>query len=362
MRVTRRQALAHRMRVQQLDGRTRGLDAVAALDLGVQDTGPDGAPWALACRGADVHASTDLSEELVLAWTLRGAPHYYRRPEARQVAAATAPFSEADAAKRVFDASKPLRAAGIGVDDALAHVAAEMRDVVRAPTAKGDLSAALTGRLDEPYLRWCNPCQATHSYEQTFRLAALQAGLELQPGTSPPVLRRIRGWRGPAATVPDHLDVVRGAVRLLGPTTVKDVAGFLDAHLQDVKARWPDDAVPVTVDGGERWVLDEHEDALAEAEPDDEVRLLAPFDLFLQARDRELLVADPTRRKDLWRNLGRPGAVLRGPDVVGTWRPRAKGKVLGLAVDRWARVAEAPLVSAAERLAEFRGTRFAGWG
>ncbi len=65
-------------------------------------------------------ASSDLTADLVLAWTLRGAPHFYRRAEAAAVAAATAPRSEADAAKRIFDASKPLREAGVGADDALA--------------------------------------------------------------------------------------------------------------------------------------------------------------------------------------------------------------------------------------------------
>ena len=40
------------------------------------------------------------------------------------------------------------------------------------------------------------------------------------------------------------------------------------------------------------------------------MRLLGPFDPFLQARDREVVVPDPAHRKDLWRTLGRPGGVL----------------------------------------------------
>lgn len=48
--------------------------AVALLDYGVQDTGPDGAAWALAIRGADASPV-----DLIYAWTLRGAPHAYRR-------------------------------------------------------------------------------------------------------------------------------------------------------------------------------------------------------------------------------------------------------------------------------------------
>jgi len=90
---------------QELD-RGDGRHDAAVLDLGVQDTGPDGAAWALAIRGAAVPV-----EDLALAWTLRGAPHFYRRQEIAAVATATAPWSDADAAKRIFDAARPLKAA-----------------------------------------------------------------------------------------------------------------------------------------------------------------------------------------------------------------------------------------------------------
>ena len=61
-------------------------------------------------------------------------------------------------------------------------------------------------------------------------------------------------------------------------------------------------------------------------------RLLGPFDLFLQARDRSLLVDDPAHAKALWPTLGRPGAVLDRGELVGTWRPRKSGSAL--TVDR----------------------------
>ena len=61
-------------------------------------------------------------------------------PTCRQVAAAVEPFSDADAGKRIYDASKPLKAAGIGNLAALDAVAAAMRAVVTEPTVKGDVS------------------------------------------------------------------------------------------------------------------------------------------------------------------------------------------------------------------------------
>ncbi|MCV2491168.1 winged helix DNA-binding domain-containing protein [Geodermatophilus sp. YIM 151500] len=355
--VSRRQALGFRVRAQQLERTAGSLTDTAVLDLGVQDTGPDGGPWALALRGVD--AGPD--DELALAWTLRGAPHLYRRADLPAVAAATAPFSDADAGKRIFDAARPLAAAGIGNLAALDAVAAAMRAVVAAPMVKGEVSARLTAALDEPFLRYCRPCAAIHPYEMPFRLAALRAGLELEPGTSPPVLRPVPGF-APAREVPPRLDVVRGYLRLLGPARPVDVAGFLDAPVREVRARWPADAVEVRVDGEPRWVLAADADVLA-ADPPDVVRLLGPYDLFLQARDRSLLVADAAAAKTLWPVLGRPGGVLLGGEVAGTWRARKEGRAVRVSVQLWmppAAPARAALAEQAERLAAHRGLALAG--
>ena len=356
VQVTRDDILRYRVRAQQLDGSASGAEA-AVLDLGVQDTGPDGAPWALELRG-----DRPDEDDLVLAWTLRGAPHFYRRTEVAKVAAAVAPWSEADAAKRIFDASRPLREAGIPILEALDVIATEMREIVTRPTAKGELSRELTSRLDPPYLRFCRVCDATHAYEQPFRLSLLRAGLELEPGTSPPVARRIPGWRGPAARVPEHLDPVRAVLHLLGPATPKQVAAYVDSPVREVAAHWPEDLETVEVEGERRSMLAGDVPALAGGEPVDGVRLLGPFDLFLQGRDRETVVPDEAARKDLWRTLGRPGGLLDGHEVVGTWRPRSSGTRLRLAVTVWSG-ADRPAGTddAAERLAAFRGQAFAGY-
>jgi Winged helix DNA-binding domain len=355
VQISRANVLRFRVHAQELDARRARVDS-AILDLGVQDTGSGGAAWSLANRR---HRGDP--GELVLVWTLRGAPHYYRRADIAGVAAATAPFSEADAGKRVFDASKPLKAAGISTLEGLARIAQEMRDIVAEPTVKGDVSTELSRRLPAPYLRDCVPCAARHTYEQPFRLSALPAGLELEPGTSPPVLRRITGWRGAARRVPQHLDPIRGVLRFLGPATPKLVAGCLDAPVREIAARWPQDVEPVEVDGVRLDVLAADASALRHPPAADGVRLLGPFDLFLQGRDRELVVPDGAARKDLWRTLGRPGAVLDGHEVVGSWRPRASGRKLRLAVSIWS--GDQPprgLDEQAQRLADLRGQEFAG--
>jgi hypothetical protein len=357
MGITREQLLRFRHHEQRLAGDGPRGDA-PILDLGVQDTGgPKAARWALALRGCEPDDT-----DLVYAWTMRGAPHAYRRHEIAQVAAATAPYDEADAAKRIFDAARPLKQAGIPVVDALEHLAGHMRDIVAAPTVKGEVSTVLTVRLPAAYLRECRPCDAVHTYEQPFRLAALQAGLELVPDTSPPVLRRIDRWEGAATSVPDHLDPIRAVLHLLGPATPTLVAGYLDAPVRTVRRRWPQDTVVVMLDGASREVLTADDDALRDPPPTDGVRLLGAFDPWLQARDRELLVADAPRRKALWPTLGRPGAVLAGHEVVGTWRPRSSGATLQLLVEIWdGGELPAGIDDQAERLATHRGQRFGGY-
>jgi winged helix DNA-binding protein len=360
VRATRAQVLAFRARAQQLDREHGTLAATAVLDLGVQDTGPDGGRWALAVRGVE---TADLTpDDLVTVWSLRGAPHLYRRGDLPGVAAAVQPFSDDDAAKRIYDAAKPLRAAGIGIVEALDVIAARLRSVVTGPTVKGEVSARLTELSDPPYLRFCRPCDATHVYEMPFRLAALRAGLELQPGTSPPVLQPVAGLV-PAAAVPPHLDVVRGYLRLLGPATPQDVAGYLDAPVRDVKRHWPADVVEVGVDDRPGSLLAADADALAGAAPVPGARLLGPFDPFLQARDRGLLVSDPARAKALWPVLGRPGAVLLDGEVAGTWRPRQTSGRLRVLVDLWRPVDahdRAAVEEQVDRLARHRGVALAG--
>ena len=372
--MERTEALAYRIRAQQLDRAmaSRSFTDADILDFGVQDTGRDGASWALVNRGVPVASAGELEScpDLALAWTLRSAPHFYRRDELPDVLVATSPFSEQDAARRVINAGKPLQEAGIRTLDGLAEVATQMREVVTKPMVKGDVSTALTAKLAAPYLRYCGSCRATHSWEIPFRLGALYAGLELEPGTSPPVLRRIPGWPkrapGPAddpESAPQRLQPIRNYLRFLGPATPNHVAAFLDAPIAEIKAHWPEDAVQVSVDGRKGWLLSDHDKIDQVDRGAAGVRLLGGFDLFLQCKDRDLIVPDKSRHKQLWPVLGRPGAVLSGLELIGTWRPKAAGGTFTLRLDLWetnTKAVRERIEAEAERLAAHRGLTLAG--
>ena len=93
------------------------------------------------------------------------------------------------------------------------------------------------------------------------------------------------------------------------------------------------------------------------------LRLLGGFDLFLQGKDRDLIVPDAGKHKELWPVIGRPGAVLHGTEIVGTWRPRASSKQFTLRLSAWttlSKQARSQLELEAERLSAHRGLQLAG--
>src|SRR5215204_2244266 len=146
--MKRAQALAQRMHAQQLDRAeaARAITDAAIFDFGVQDTGRDGASWALANRGVPVRNAAELesSPDVALAWTLRAAPHYYRRTDLPDVLVATSPLSDRDAAKRVVGAGKARREAGMSAVAGRTQVATQLRQGVTRPVVKGEGSTQRT--------------------------------------------------------------------------------------------------------------------------------------------------------------------------------------------------------------------------
>ncbi|GAB2456444.1 winged helix DNA-binding domain-containing protein [Jatrophihabitans fulvus] len=357
--VTRDEAIAYRVTAQGLHRDATRPGDLDVFALGVQEAMGHPASVILAARVEDVDAVTGFEvgpgSPFALAWSLRGAPHVHPRTDLDRIAKAVFPLSEADAATRLNENAKSVERAGIAALDQVATATKELRAVVRTPTPKGEASTAVTKRLPEAMQRECRPCKAVHISDSAMRVAALLAGLELDPGTSPPVL-----LRRPKAALPKRPDVralqsvIRDYLRFLGPAGPTEVAGFLGARRADVAEHWPDDLVEVTFRRKKAWLPD---DADLDAPAPGVARLLGPFDPYLQARDRDVIVPDTSLHKRLWPTLGRPGAVFADGEIVGTWRTRASGKRLTIRLEtgRLTKQVAAALEDEAQRVAAVRG-------
>ncbi len=149
------------------------------------------------------------------------------------------------------------------------------------------------------------------------------------------VLIRWEGARQPTIwTVPRpkvdpldaRLELARRYLHIFGPATAGSFAEW--AGIRPWRGPATFDALvgsltPVRTPTGEAWILTEDEPTIrAPAGPAASARLLPSGDAYflLQGADRELLVPDADRRRELWTSRVWPGAVLVEGEVVGTWR------------------------------------------
>jgi Winged helix DNA-binding domain len=365
MRVTREKVIAYRVAVQGLHRDARSVRELDVLDIGVQDAMGQPAGYAFAARlphdvpvgPADIAIGP--GHQLALAWTLRGAPHVHRRRDLNALCRALWPLSEQDATVRLNESGPSVKKAGIPALEQFELAVDAMRKVVTAPTAKGAASRAMTKLLPEPMRRDCRACKTKHISDSAMRTAAPAAGLEMEPGTAPPVLAPRKGAslpKGPDAKAVAQLAL--GYLTYLGPADVGEFAGYLEGRRADIATAWPDGLAEVTVDGRRGWLPEAQLDELAKSPAPEIVRLLGPFDPYLQARDRDLIVPDKALHKVLWPVLGRPGVLFVDGEVVGSWRTKTSGGKLTITVEPFG--ALPPKVwkqvdVEAERVAEVRG-------
>lgn len=325
MQVNRQQVLAYRVAAQQLDRVDRRPSELAVLDLGVQDTPYGSARTALAARTtAPVDDDARQDDALELVWAARGAPHLHRRADLPALAAALWPIDDADATARI--ATGAIReGAKLGLAAFLATARA-FREVVTAAMAKGEVSTAVSARVPAAVTYDCPACAARHISGALFQQAGLAGGVRVQATGSGTTLAPLADWADPPPTGAGVDPLLRSYLRLLGPATLTEVAGFLGTAPARLRRVWPDDLAPVRVAGRAAWLPADRLAALRGAEVLDVVRLLPPADPYLQARDRSLLLPDRARQVQVWRPIGSPGAVLVAGELAGTWRARMAGK------------------------------------
>lgn len=361
MKASREQVIAYRVAAQQLDRSARSIHQLAVLDIGVQDGAGEAARLAFDARLPEPPPRDVIGPDadLALVWSLRGAPYVHRRTDLAMLAAALYPLSEADAMKRLNETGPSVARAGIAALDQFSTAVEAMRRVVSRPTAKGAASTAVTQAIPKPMWRDCRACKASHISDSAMRTSSLPAGLELQPGTAPPVLQRYKGSKLVSKPRRDALTgLARAYLRLLGPATAVHAADYLDVRRADLEQCWPEDLVEVQIGRTTAFLPSECQEAFQNPPDPEPVRLLNGFDPYLQARDRDLMVPEKAVQKALWPVLGRPGAVFADGEVVGTWRPRASGSKLTISLEEFAPLAPAvreQVEAEAQRVAAVRG-------
>jgi uncharacterized protein YcaQ len=165
-------------------------------------------------------------------------------------------------------------------------------------------------------------------------------------------------------------EVTRRHLGAFGPAAREDLARWWavqPARAGRMLKALGDELVEVDVEGTAGWLLRDHAEAAAAAEPARVARLLPGFDMWVigAARDAAALL-DPAEKKRVYRNQGwiSPVVLVNGR-MDGVWKHERKGRRLVVTVEpfgklpKWAR---AELEAEAERLGSFLGGELElGW-
>ena len=138
-------------------------------------------------------------------------------------------------------------------------------------------------------------------------------------------------WLGrPLPDQPDGArELVRRFLRCYGPAQLSDFQSWLGCSPKQAKRLWggiAEELAPVELDGKRRWVLAEDLDLLAQGE-EERLLLLGPHDPYLDLRDRDLILFDKARQRQVWKTAT-PGPSCWAAGSFGFWTVRTKGEKL----------------------------------
>lgn len=306
--LTRPQILAFRRRVGSLGERLpRGRGSLRrAAWAGLQDSMPRAALLSIHARVEGTRPSTWEDASLVQLWGPR--------------------FSAYVVAARDF----PFFSLGRLPDDAKGRREAE------------DLAARLHAHLDGGRTTYGEAGEALGVPPNRLRYAAPTGRVLIRwDGARQPTI-----WTVPPPDVDPRdarLELARRYLHVFGPTTPEafaDWAGVGSRRGVEAFDALGGSLTPARTPVGDAWILTRDEPTFrAAAGCTAPARLLPSGDAYflLQGADRELLVPDADRRRELWTPRVWPGALLVEGEIVGTWR-RAHAVVT---IQTWRRLSRA---------------------
>ncbi|MEV4892275.1 winged helix DNA-binding domain-containing protein [Nonomuraea sp. NPDC055795] len=356
MNVEREQVIAFRLRRHQLDERGTLADAAATAP---QNTPPGSAQLALRARAevgaAEVEAAIAKRRTLIQTWSLRGSPCLVSSAELPLFTRGLLPDDEESWRAQMAGFLPMLDQMGRSASATMERVIEATRDALDGRTlTKRELGSALAPRLPAEFAPWMEPDMFSSFSAILTRAASLTGEFAIAPRVGNEAsLMRVDQW---LAGVPVDKDaragLVRRYLRLYGPSTAEDFASWAGVSVHYAARSWAKVAGEMAEAGG-GFVLAEDLAELKGAERPKGMRLLPPYEPFLQLRDRGTLAPDPGLRPRIWRKTGNPGVILLDGEPAGLWHQQKKGGKLVITVE--GDVDRDTVAAEAAPYAEFRG-------
>lgn len=392
MDCTASQARAHRLRAHHLDQKLPPAEMErAAGACGLQNSPPGSWETALYNRlqGASLpalHAALEEDKTLLQAWSYRGAPVVFPTAEGgvfltpliaregEQPWVYTRGVSAGlDFVRMEFDQALALVKQAARLLDGRVVAGKEALDQALADAVRPRLPPWQQALWDAPSLYGRPDRQTVGGAVVSFLLRPCAfSGLVVfgaRQGAGP-TFTSCQNWlgHGLAPVKEGEKALVRKFLHCYGPAAPGDLAAWLGCSPRQAKRLWAgveDELAPVRLEGRAAWMLAQDAAALpADGCEGDRLLLLGPHDPYLDLRDKATILPEEARRRQVWKTVANPGAVLRGGRVIGVWNAKTAGGKLEVSLTLWeaARPAERhTLQTLAGEYAAFRGLALRGY-
>jgi hypothetical protein len=289
--------------------------------------------------------------EIVVAHVVRGAIHALDPRDHALFGAALVASDDDELGAQLGRQVRRLAAEhGFAPTDALAEVTDATRDALApGPLDKNALHEAYRSRVRPELMPWCKGCGSHHVAPMLWRYATVAAGVRLDAAR-----RYVFG----DLVDPQPVEAVRRFLSWYGPNTAAGFAEWAGVARPHATRLWAGVEPELSeVDGGS--ILAGDLPLLEDPPPARGVRLLPPGDPYLQKQNRARLAPDDTLRRALFRPVASPGAVLQDGRLAGSWKAKAKGRTVEVAVEPLHRLRRGELEAEAARVAALRGAELA---
>lgn len=387
--LTRQQVLAFRQHQQFLSPRAAPGEILQVTALGIQNTPPDSALLAIGARldrfsREEFDLALETRKSLLQIWSLRSAPYISPVADYPVFTTGISPTTEAECLFLMRGAADHLRRFGLTATWAVELTAGALQTVFApgTPLTKDELGVRLAGQVRQ-YLpaslqeAWDEPDgMRTNTFGQSIvryalsvvSLSGILCSVPL-PGVRAAGYMLTDSWLG---YPPSSMDIMKARAELVrrfahyyGPCDRNGFTHWAGVSPEYVRHSWSlisAELIPVMVNHHKKWIPAADLDFIQNAQPAVGVHLLPPHDPYLSAPDKDLLVPEDSLRRQIWRVVGSPGAVLNNGEIVGIWRPNKRGRALSIEISLFSPendLDRASVEQAAQRMASLRKSSLA---
>ncbi len=156
-----------------------------------------------------------------------------------------------------------------------------------------------------------------------------------------PTFTSYKNWIGHSIEIEGMPEqkLVRKYLHCYGPASISGFTNWLGCSSAQAERIWKtviDEIETVNLFGENRYILsDDKELMLSPPQPEREVHLLGGHDPYLGLQDRDVILDNKARHKQIWQTVSNSNTVLWQGKIVGMWKSKKRGKGLEIEVTLW---------------------------